>query len=494
MFRALLVLSALVAGACDCMAGIGELPVEPVEIGTVPQFFVDDYIVDNRFAIKYKNNAMVRRFHRPVKHEDNPLFTGEVTYPNVVRDSDTGLFRMWYQIYDRTDKLAGGKTKYAIAYAQSKDGLEWERPNLGMFEFTGTRANNVVLQGPDQARASGPQILLSVPEAQRRGYRYLMSYRVGGAGRDVDGIRLIGSHDGINWDTAADALLKHIHSDTLNSIVYDANLDQYVMFCRAKHIYRTFDGEMIDTGASRRVARMAGRELWTEWASNPQNILIPDEQDSQDNYNFFYGMPTHYHAGIYWGFLWVFQMNDPIYTEMVTSRDGVHWERLPARPALIPRGEDGAWDDGMTFGGPHWIEVGDQWWFYYGGFDGPHDSKTRAAGIGLATIRKEGVLSLYGPAAGGGVVVTRSLLWPGGRLVLNVEAPEGEVKVRVSDAMRKVVPGFDYQDCQPFTGDSTAHTVGWNESSIDSLKGEVIRLEIFLRNADLYTFRATGPE
>lgn len=473
-------------------ASAGGLPAEPVEIGTTPQFFVDDYMVDNRFAIKYKTNAVVRHFHPPVKHEANPVMTGDGSYVNVIYDDQAKRFRMWYQACDRSGKTAGERTRYAIAYAESPDGLTWEKPNLGLFEWKGTRENNVVWRGTKQARASGMQLLLSVPDQDRRGYRYLMAYRVGGAGRDNDGIRLILSNDGIHWLEPPDGRIKYLHSDTLNSIVYDPVRGEYVMFCRAKHIYRRYSGEMIDTGASRRVARMASGELWTEWQSEPQNLLIPDEFDAEENYNFFYGMPTHYHAGIYWGFLWVFRMNDPIHTELVTSRDGIHWDRLPRRPALIPLGEPGTWDGGMTFGGPHWVEVGEQWWFYYGAFNGGHESTTRTWGVGLATLRKEGPISLAGPKNGGGVVVTRTVVWPGGDLVLNVEAPEGVVKVRVSDPMRKVVDGFDYADCQAFTGDSVAHVVRWKDRSIDSLASQSIRLEIFLENADLYTFRATG--
>ena len=127
---------------------------------------------------------------------------------------------------------------------------------------------------------------------------------------------------------------------------------------------------MIDTGASRRISFLTSDELWTEWQGSPRALLTPDEIDAESHYNFFYGMPVHHFAGIYWGFLWVFRMNDPIHTELVTSRDGIHWRRSPKRVPLIPLGEEGAWDDGMTFGGPHWIEVGDQGWFYYAGHDG----------------------------------------------------------------------------------------------------------------------------
>ena len=65
-------------------------------------------------------------------------------------------------------------------------------------------------------------------------------------------------------------------------------------------------------------------------------------------------------------------------------------------------------------------------------------------------------------------------------------------RVRISDERRKVLPGFDYTDCEPLHGNNVAHEVSWKGASIESLKGSVIRLEIFLKNADIYTFRAMG--
>lgn len=55
------------------------------------------------------------------------------------------------------------------------------------------------------------------------------------------------------------------------------------------------------------------------------------------------------------------------------------------------------------------------------------------------------------------VVVTQKLLWAGGELRLNADAHPGELKVRVSDASRRVLPGLDYSDCVPFTCDGLSH-------------------------------------
>ena len=122
--------------------------------------------------------------------------------------------------------------------------------------------------------------------------------------------------------------------------------------------------------------------------------------DAKGGFNYFYGMPVKYHAGLYWGFLWPFKCNTDIYTELAVSRDGIHWLRMPDRPRLLEFGRQGTWDSGMIFAGPSWIEVGDEWWIYYSGWDGPHESSERTPGIGLATIRKEGFYSLRGPGRG----------------------------------------------------------------------------------------------
>ena len=254
-----------------------------------------------------------------------------------------------------------------------------------------------------QLQSSGPCIL-EVPENARRGYRYLMLYRASGRGiGELSGIRVIGSQDGVHWDPKSDQQIAHLHSDTHNTVSYDPRLRQYVMFCRGKHIYRAFGDKMLDTGASCRVARMSSSSLWEGWLdeNTPQTVLVPDEIDAQTHFNFFYGMPTRHWAGIYWGFLEPFRMNDFIYTQLALSRDGVHFVRPPDRSKLIEYGPDGSWDDEMIFASPSWVEVGDQWWIYYTGWDGPHGTPDRTGAIGLATIRKEGFVSIRGPASGG---------------------------------------------------------------------------------------------
>lgn len=481
----------------------GTLPAEPLEIGQEPQFVFDLHTVDCTWHLREKQEPMRRVFHTCKKHGDGPLLTGDQpSHFWVVRDADTGLFRMWYQLNHKVAYPGGrqqGQSMYEtyMAYAESRDGLAWERPNLDLFQGLTDKPlpRNCVLWRPKAARNAydTPQIV-EVPEADRRGYRYLMLYLGTGPDGPRRVIRLVGSHDGVRWDLDHDQLICELGSDHANCILYNPERKEYDLYLRAKNLYLAAGQgkDRLDSGQSRRgVARMASPTLWTEWKSQPQTIMVPDELDVASGYNYFYGMPVQRRHGIYWGFLQSFRLNDFMHAELTWSRDGVQFERFPTRPKLIDYGPDGSWDDTMILACPNWIEVGDEWWVYYNGWDGPHETTERTGGIGLAKIRKEGFISQRGPA-GGGVVCTRSLRWPGGDLVVNADAHEGELRVRVSDVARKPIAGFNYDDGPTFQGDSVSQTIRWRDRSLDDLKGQVVRLEFLLKNADLYTFRAAA--
>lgn len=506
-----LVLLASMATIAPRLPAETDLPKEPVEIGVEPQFFVDDYMVDNRWPLDYTRDVMGRVVHQPVKHPANPVVAGKGGYVNVAYDKDAKLFRMVYQDFWYLDKEKLRYT-YAVAYAESKDGIKWTTPNLGLYERDrkGSKENNICwvspVLGPSGSTAQCPY-LLELPKTHRKGHKFVLYY----VNAKYES-HLLGSEDCIRWDKASDTCIaKHYAPDAPSSISWDPKQRLFVWMGRATDRYH--DGPPLTMGATRRVSRLANKELWAEWPVLTQNILIPDEKDATERSarvfegsNFFYGMPTRYHAGIYWGFLepYRYRSGATIDTQLAISRNGRVFERFPGRPRLIELGPKDSWDSGMVFGSSSWQEVGDEWLLYYAGYNGGHNSTTSVPGIGVATIRKEGFASLRGPELGG-VVSTRALRWSGDRLLVNCDATtrdhvdihgrklkrnQGELKVRVVDAGRKPLPGFDYEDSVPFTGDSTKHEVKWKKKSIAELKTKVVRLEFQLKMADLYTFRA----
>lgn len=152
-------------------AATTSIPEEPVRIGHEPQFLFDRYIVDNSWAIRYKRQAVQRVVHQAKKHADNPVLKGvKPSYTAVVHDAEAGLFRMYYQanfliagdgIVDTNQetlpetqellKKKGRKFRTHIAYAESKDGINWTRPGLNLFAWHKRKPNNIVIGVPDNA-------------------------------------------------------------------------------------------------------------------------------------------------------------------------------------------------------------------------------------------------------------------------------------------------------------------------------------------------------
>ncbi len=460
---------------------------EPLVIGTGPQFVHDSYIVDNYWVPGHSRAIVERRFHPPAHHDANPVLEGErFSYFSVYRDAESGTFRLWYQIFN-PDTIAPDAPKdlprYGIAYAESDDGVTWRLPTIGRHTWRGSTSNNVVWMGVKDNGAAGG-FVLELPERDRRGFKYAMLYQT------HSGLRLVGSRDGIDWDKGSDVRIKHLQSDTFNALAYDPDAERYFIYGRARNIYRNYEDDA-DQGAVRRVAVMSATDLWGEWSDEPSTILVPDEIDTERGFTFFYGMPVRHYGGVFWGFLWPFQMNTVILGELAFSRNGIDWDRLPTRPRLLEPGPEGTWDGGQVIITPHWVEVGDEWWIYYTGQDGPHNRPvTNSSALGLLKIRKEGFISRYGPALGGRLC-TRPLIWPGGDLVVNASAA-GNLRARVVDPMRRPIDGFTYEDSDLMAGDSVSHPIRWGGRSLDELEGRPVRIEFELRDAHLYTFRATG--
>ncbi len=450
-----------------------------LEISHDPQLFVDDYLLDNYWGVKFKEETVTRFIHTPVKHEANPVLKGKGGYVNVVYDQEDKIFRMWYQDFWILS-IEPFKYTYGIAYAESKDGINWTLPNIGKYDYKGSKDNNIVLRGPNDTTAACP-FVLDLPKEKKRGYKFVMQYNSA-----PHGVYLIGSNDGINWDTENRMrIMADFGPDTQGSIVYNPRTKKFNFFARATNIYA---GEI---GMRRKVSAMEHDELWSEWPIYPENIMLPDEVDARKGSWKFYGMPTKYFAGIYWGMLWPYSpIKQTITTELAISRDGWHFSRFPDRQQLIDRGKENTWDHGMILGTPNWLEVGDDWWLYYSATDSDHSSKKNIPGIGLTRIRKEGFVSMRIPE-GGGSIVTRLLRWPGGKLMINADAGQGEITVKVTGYDLQPIAGFDPEPSIALKGDKVRHEVNWKNGDINLLKDKEIRLQFFIKSSgDIYGFQA----
>ena len=487
-----------------CLEDMGHL--DPVGLRetklNAPQVFVDDYLVENRFDENMLSATVPHVAHRPQRLPD-PILSPDrpwerelgIFCPSVVFDAREQLYRMYYSTYHRANR---GKPDYPrggyfLCYAESSDGIHWVKPDLGLYPWGDEKATNIIMQGDAEASAAnvhvdneqmdeekGVKNIGTVPARFLRGHRFVMYYG------DL-GHYLATSEDGIHWQEKVHRVIAN-RIDCYQTMVYDEERDEFVTFLRNKLI---FGGPRLPEGLrgnTRMIARLAGRDWWSVWNAIPTTVLIPDQGDAMR----FYGMPTFRYGGIYWGLLYHFD-EDPqtIEVELVFSRNGLDWHRLPGRPRLIPVGAPGTWDGGLVYAGDRMIERGDEWWLYYNGFKGYHDHEGNSTSIGVVRLRKEGFVSIRAGATQS-YVVTRPLRWPGGRLLINAAAESGSVQVRVTDLRRNTIQGFEHADCDAFRGNAVRHRVGWKRADVADLAGKVIRLEFRFRNADLFSFVASG--
>ena len=110
----------------------------------------------------------------------------------VIKVKET--YRMWYTGHD-------GK-KRQVCYAESRDGLAWEKPKLGLVEYNGSRANNLVLLDGDRSAHAAIALVLHDPDDPDPSRRYKMLREDAVAGVSWKIFAAV-SADGLRWKSLA---------------------------------------------------------------------------------------------------------------------------------------------------------------------------------------------------------------------------------------------------------------------------------------------------
>jgi hypothetical protein len=162
---------------------------EPVQIGTDRKLFLDEFWTA-------ASDGVVRRLHKPVRREaairsEHPWEARLSAYHVTFHDGDR--WRMYYQ-------CAGGQpTTHGdlglCAYAESDDGISWEKPSLGLISFEGSTDNNLVYGGPGTELAPYLDTHADVPKDQR----YKATARSSRQNRNARALYAMASPDGLTW-------------------------------------------------------------------------------------------------------------------------------------------------------------------------------------------------------------------------------------------------------------------------------------------------------
>lgn len=454
---------------------------------------------------------LYRRVHQPRKHPANPVLDADTRWESLISvygttlyDEERGEFRRWYLTSpgSNEDRVsvgpAGGSARTIpgnvtlLGYATSTDGVHWRKPDLGQLAIDGDSHNNLLRIG--RLNCEGASIIEDPadPDPDRRFKAFYWEH--GGEGTltklpggrvlfgtgEGDGMWISHSPDGVRWTDYDVNPAIGLGSDTDQTVLRDPALDRYVAFGRF--------------GAGGRKMARSESEDFVHW-SEPRLVFECDAGDEPETQ--FYGVPIDLYEGLYLGMPWIYRegVDGTIDTQLAVSRDGIRWQRVGARETFLPLGAPGSPEDGMARVGKRFIVRGDHVYLFYGAVQGPHGGRkfsgagTRARGLCLALLRRDGFVSMSADGDGGRLLtrpVTVAADGGADALRLNLNAARGRAVVALCDDDAAPIDGFEAS--RPVSGDHTDTAVTWPGRRVGELAGRRVRLRVDLHDADLFSF------
>ena len=422
------------------------------------------------------------RAMRPLLQADRPWEGEQIAcWGTVIHDPADGLFKIWYQTW-LEDFPAAHVSRSVICYAQSRDGLTWEKPNLGVTMYHGSTDHNVVytVEDFDQPHQLDCFAVLLEPEDPHPARRFKMLAWV----RSIEtrfemGFISLFSADGIHWTRHPGYTIPRL-GDRMGCY-RDHIRGRYVM--NSRQPWRNLRGQLT-TKRQVAMAESADFLAWTE----ARPIMKLDDDDGFDDQ--FYGLTPFVWGNQYLGYLELYhRATEHLDLQLVTSRDGEHWTRPARREPFLTRGPDGAWDETwVAFTSNPPIVQDDEMWLYYDGRTGGHQTDRRRGAIGLARARRD---RFAGLTAGiqEGEALTERIMVGAPRLLLNLNARCGEVAVAVYDEEGDPIEGYGRDDCSAVSGDQVDAEITWNGMNLEPLEGRELYLRLWIRYGTLYAYR-----
>jgi len=478
--------------------GVSVINAAPINVGDRKQLFIDQRFIAQSEGIELRVNPPVKRgcILRGEGAWENGYFGGLST----VLDDGTGEYKLYYGAWPVLDpkELTWKNTWdiYSSCLATSRDGVHWEKPNLGLVEYNGKTDNNIL-----PLRQVCHYVFLDPKASPEQRYKLLFfGHREEMA---LGGLLIAYSPDGIHWTEHPVQLLPY-WPDSQNQVFYDTRLDKYVAYFRA-------------WAPGRAVARLEMDDLlqpWHEKLYDPGELtVIPRTKDEfpiviscdeldppgTDVYSgkvvqypwaadVYLAFPSlYYHASV--------PAQTHIGVQLAVSRDGISFVRSDRR-AYIPLGVREGPEGGMVSMTAGMIRRGDEIYQYYQGTHHAHnesdtyDEWRGLGGLYLAVQRLDGFISADA-AYTGGWLTTPTVTFHGRRLELNIDCgATGHARVEIRDENGGAVAGLAAGDCDLIRGNHVHCIVTWNgKNDLSTLAGQPIKLYFDLRDAKLYGFQ-----
>jgi len=447
-----------------------------------------------------------------VQKQPGPIFLGQPPWEDAKQWfcilHDGGIYRLWY------NSSVKGNRALRVSYAESQDGLEFKRRQLGVVEWDGSKNNNLVYLGAWKVSIEFGNVFIDPAAPPEQRYKMIGSEWISPRAFQQQHVSTPGlllgaySSDGIHWTNYWQTFLGR-YSDTQNVATYDPVLEKYVAYIRTGRKYDKLfvgDSPVEGPGRGRCVGRMES-ESFVHWPDafeigREELALAPDLQDglNVDLYNSAYSrypgadmahfmFPSAYH---HW--------EGEFHVQVAVSRDNQRWVR-PTRQTFIPLGEKGAFDSFIISVAPGFVPVDrDHYALYYRSGNVPHggaavsapEGTVRIDGMGRVVFKRDRIIGIEAsdePAT----FSTRPLIFDGRQLLLNVEPTGADPSVRVqllSAQDHSPVGGCTFDQCVPLTTDELNGVVRWRSGAdLGEWAGKPVRLHFQLRAMRIYAFQ-----
>ncbi len=457
------------------------IATEPIDVASRRQLFVDRHLVDSMTDVRLV-------LHHPVRREiairgDRPWDAHGVSYMVTFRDGDR--FRAWYRA-DAAPLDGSAARSSRTAYAESEDGINWIKPELGIIEFAGSKQNNLVWDGEAANLAVFKDSNPACPDNER--------YKAVARSRDLYGLV---SPDGLHWRLVSEEpILTDRPFDSHNIAFWDPWQKQYVAYTRGVRVEGKPGAAMRKSfkGGVRDIRRSVSNDF-RKW-SLPQ--LIDTGGAPLEHLYTNATVPYQRAEGLYLMFPsryadtrkpdpdWKYPgVNDIV---LLSSRDGTRFDRTFMEAFVRPGLDQGNWHDRSLYMERGILQTSPTEMSMYA----MENWRLDTVRIRRLTLRTDGFASIQA-SHDGGQFVTRPIRFSGGTLRLNYSTSAvGSIRVEILDAEARPIPGVALDDCPEVFGDRVDGDVQWNSgTNLKEIAGRPVKLRFVLRDADLYAFRFT---
>ena len=477
---------------------MGSASPQPLNIGSRLELFVDDYVIDRLHDAQLKLHSPTRK---GVAVAFDRLWEGDFSaYPTVLKDGD--IYRAYYRGRQGRE---GSDAEEVTCCAESADGFQWTKPNLGLYDVRGTLENNVVLGGFAPVPHNFTPFIDGRPGTQySQRFKGLggcinFSDELGNVRHDgIDGVMAFASADGIRWAPmqdlpVMDRVVHPLPTDTAQTCAFWSEMEeQYVCYMR---MWYDAGGEPHNPGWDGNI-RWIGRTTSHDFLHWSKAELV-DFGEAPPEHLYTNQIQPYFRAPhIYLGFPFRFLPERQLMPDhpvsgisdgvIISSRNGVNWDRTFMEAFLRPGRDPRNWTDrNMIIACGIVPTAEDELSVYW-----VENFRHNTCRLNHGTLRTDGFASVNGPYAGG-EVLTHPLTFSGSALVLNyATSAVGSVGVELQNPEGTPHEGFALSENVPMVGDEIEAAVHWKtDPNLAALSNRPVRLRMVLRDADVYSFR-----